>query len=830
MLAAPLRASAQRMTRSATATPSAGYASVALDPGYTDENYSESVVETLKEKYGLNLAGASKNSSFQWEALDTLPPGLALDPSSGLIFGTPVRARPQPYVFRLHVVDGSVTNPSPLRLQLSMTVTAGPRPGPAPVLIPIEQSGRAPAEQRQTVEQRRPAGRDDAPEGSDAVEVPSIVPHRKTTVPLTINDPNIVRVKVSVIDKDDKVLNSALTPEKLERGVAHTFVEVNLEEGESWIRISNAVTNEVYKTIRVFLKATDVDEPATPPAMEIRHSGFAPGNAKTTGITVVVNESNISRVKVTTSSVGEDRKSSTSWKGKEEALKLERGRNDYAVEVPLDPDPKHFTVVNVAEDPPGQFSALKPSLTIERAESANKSKVKIDGKLVSSDATIYPLQIAVTDPDVTKVRVVVVPWDKDKGEEKTKVTYQRVVKLSRGTEGFLEPVELPPGQDAVVHIYDLSEIAKPKEKLENMSEIPENERTDLLGKSPIKIERRDLAAAPVSTIPTNSMTTRAIVGFEQTGASAADSESKPFIDFFFTAPIRFRPRKDELPRFSTWGQVRLAALPQQVSTFGTFASNFVNPLAEGKLVNLVQGFDFMAGLEARIFGTNKSYVGLIPGVKQQTFMHVVAGGGAISPLSTPRSGAQIFAVPGADSPQRQLFIDRFGQEAANKQYIAFVFPDRDRFLRQYYAGVRFKTFYYAGDGSLINRFPAMLDVTVGQNEAVTGGKLKTEVTNEKGRIIGRKRNYVLRLEAFYPFPVKEASFLYLYGTAMMKVGGGGVKINTPLFLNTAPSNISITGDNVFVAPTLQSNRDYYRFGIGVNLNDLFNRKPPPEEK
>ncbi|HKG14793.1 MAG TPA: hypothetical protein VKB12_15810 [Pyrinomonadaceae bacterium] len=166
----------------------------------------------------------------------------------------------------------------------------------------------------------------------------------------------------------------------------------------------------------------------------------------------------------------------------------------------------------------------------------------------------------------------------------------------------------------------------------------------------------------------------------------------------------------------------------------------------------------------------------------------------------------------------------------DKKYIAFVFPDRDRFLRQFYAGVRFKTFYYEKDGSLINRFPAVLDVMLGQNEAVTGGKLKNDVSDDNGRIIGRKRSYVLRLEAFYPFPIKEASFLYLYGTAMMKVGGGGVKINTPLFLDPAAGDISITSNDVFIAPTLQSNRDYYRFGIGVNLNDLFNRKPPPEEQ
>jgi hypothetical protein len=828
------------MARSAakTATPSAaGYASVALPDGYADETYSESIVRTLKEHYGLSVAGASKNPSLRWEAVDTLPPGLSIQDSTGVIFGTPVRPRAQPYVFRLHVFDDSVANPSPLRLQLSIAVLNGPRPGPAPVLMPVGQNESA--EQSEPIVQTAATnvgdGQDDSSGKSGAnVEVPSIVPRKETTVPLTINDPDIRQLKVSVLDKDDKVLDKATTPEDLPRGVQRTSVKVKLQEGENWIRIANADTNEVYKTIRVVLKASDVDKPAPPPPIQILHSGVVTKDATKTPVTVVVSDNKINKVKVTTSSK-DDKGAATTWAGDSKTLDLKRGLNEYTQEVPVDPDSNHITVVNVAsvtDDPKKSVSADKP-LEIKRGKaSEEKPKAQvITSGLVSDDIQVVPSQIIVNDRDITKIRVVVTPVkkkDEDEDKEKT-IVDSHIIGLSRETNSVLQAIELPSKHDATVRLYDLTKVEEPKASPDNLKQI--SAETEIPLDPPVIIRRREGGASPpVSTIPTNSMTTRAIVGFEQTGASAADSESKPFLDFFFTAPIRFKPKLDELPRFSTWGQVRLAALPQQVSTFGTFASNFVNPLAEGKLVNLVQGFDFMAGLEARVFGTNKSYVGLIPGVKQQTFMHVMVGGGAISPLSTPRSGAQIFAVPGADSPQRQLFIDRFGQEAANKQYIAFVFPDRDRFLRQYYAGVRFKTFYYAGDGSLINRFPAMLDVTIGQNEAVTGGKLKNDVTNEKGRIIGRKRNYVLRLEAFYPFPIKEASFLYLYGTAMMKVGGGGVKIDKPLFLDTAPSNISITGNDVFIAPTLQSNRDYYRFGIGVNLNDLFNRKPPPEEK
>jgi hypothetical protein len=336
-------------------------------------------------------------------------------------------------------------------------------------------------------------------------------------------------------------------------------------------------------------------------------------------------------------------------------------------------------------------------------------------------------------------------------------------------------------------------------------------------------EAKLLPAESISaTINPNSINTRAIVGFEQVGGSSSESQTQPFVDLFFSAPLT--------RRLSGWGNIRLSAVPEQIATLGTLPSNFINPLAEGRFTNsLVQSFDFMAGLDYLIYPSRISTIGLIPGIKQKTGVYIVAGGGAISPLSTSRNlNAQIFAVPAATSPQRDLFISRYGAVAANKQYIALVFPQRDRFLRQFYGGFRFKTYYYdknaRDEDDPINRFPALLDVMFGQSEAVTGGSLKTDVTDSFGKIIGRKRIYVLRLEAFYPMPIREANFIYLFGTAILKVGAGGPRIDTPLILDTAPSNVLVTSDSVFIAPALQANRDYYRIGVGVNLIELFNRQ------
>lgn len=331
--------------------------------------------------------------------------------------------------------------------------------------------------------------------------------------------------------------------------------------------------------------------------------------------------------------------------------------------------------------------------------------------------------------------------------------------------------------------------------------------------------------ADIANISTNTSNTRVVVGLEQAGASAAQSETKPFLDLFFTGPLKKNGKHDALPRLSTWGQIRLSTTPEQTGAAGAFPSNLVNRVTQSnETIDLVHSFDFMAGLEFRVLQSEGYFSSLIPGIKQKTGIYLVGGGGAISPLSTTKESAEIFSVPEAENPQFELFKSRFGAEAAKKKYVAFVLPERDRFLRQYYGGLRFKTYYFNKDEEPINRFPAILDVMFGQNEAVTGGKFKNDVTDETGKILGQKRSWVFRLDGFYPLPFREASFLYLYGTAMMKFGGGGVRITTPLFLDTAPGDVLVTNNNVFIAPNLQLNRDYYKIGVGINLTDLFNRK------
>jgi hypothetical protein len=351
----------------------------------------------------------------------------------------------------------------------------------------------------------------------------------------------------------------------------------------------------------------------------------------------------------------------------------------------------------------------------------------------------------------------------------------------------------------------------------------------------------------IAQYPTNSMTTRAIVGMEQVGASSASSETKPFLDFFFTGGLVFGDLKDKdgnlvlgpdhkpikVPRFGTWGQIRLSTTPQQTASAAVFPSNFVNQITDPtKVVDLVQSFDFLAGVELRTFSANGWNWTLIPGIKQKSRFFLTFGAGAISPLTASRTAAQIFKIPPAADgatpagAQRANFIARFGEPPTGKTYVGFVPLERDRFFRQYYFGIRIKTHYCEDDdcNRFRNRFPSIVDFALGQNEAVTGGRFHQD---------DGKRAWVVRLDAFYPLPFREASFLYLYGTALMKVfGAKGTPGDIPLFLDTAPGEIQITDTTVFIPPSFvqpsRVNRDYYKIGIGVNLTDLFNRNKPKD--
>ena len=303
--------------------------------------------------------------------------------------------------------------------------------------------------------------------------------------------------------------------------------------------------------------------------------------------------------------------------------------------------------------------------------------------------------------------------------------------------------------------------------------------------------------------PFSSMNKRFILGVEQSGGASAKSQGKPFLNLFINTPLindngdgdaDGDADNNKLPRVSVWGDVRLTSTPAQVKAFANISSAAVDTLLGGEANELALGFDFVVGPEFRFARFDN------------VTMNFIAGFGAVSPLD-PKQSVELFEVPKDNSSQATPFFEAF-PGAKGKEHIAFIAPERDRFLRQYFGGLRFRT--YTKDGSNIqNVFPSMLDVTFGQSEAVTGGKL---------------HKFVLGLDGFYvlPFPA-EYRFLYLFGSAKFKVGGPK-SIKTPFLLDTSSSSVKVTDANVFIADPIPSNRDVYRIGFGVDLFELFRKK------
>jgi hypothetical protein len=764
-------------------------ADIALPTALAGVPYSQPVGRALRDNYGIELPVTSDGPAYEWTALGPWPRGLSVDRRTGTVFGTPAAAKAQTHRFLVQVADRSTTPAAATRYWLVLKVVPAERQEDTAHALRRPE----PAQPEPVINQETKVAR--VRQSDDAeIEIPSIVPRKDLVLPITIKDPTIRKLEILVLDKDEKRLGTYETPDNLTRGEVRTSVTVQLAEGRNTIHVRDADTKEPIKSLLVTLKPTDKDDAPQKPALQIRHSGFVSEEAKDTAVTFFVGDPKIQKIRVTV----------TDKDGKESApkdIELKRSKDEYPEMVKLGGGKN---VIKVSDADPA--SKIVPvTMTIERDKAVKEEKPKEEpveiapSRLVAQDAAFAPLAITVNKPEISRIKVRVYGSEKDKKDGTWKAndkhTFEsEIIALQRGEDTVYETVNLAPGDLNLVKVFDVSK-----------GDIKEGDAE--LQKFEIKRGKGREEKTAFHNV--QSLNTRAIVGFEQAGASAASSEGKPFLDFFFTAPLRYKPYDDDLPRAAVWGNIRLASIPQQVSTFGTFGTNFVDPLAENKLNTLVQGFDFLVGPEIRLFGSNKASSGVIPGVRQRTKVYFAAGFGAISPLSTDRGSVDIRQTPAANSPQREEFLNLF-PGAKDKKYIAFVFPDRDRFLRQYYAGLRLKTHFY-DDAGLINRFPAMFDIMFGQNEAVTGGRLK---------------NVIMKLEGFYPFPVRGANFLYLYGTAMMKLGGG-VRISTPLFLDTADSTVQITNTDLFIAPTLQSDKDYYRIGIGVNLTELFGRKPPP---
>lgn len=296
--------------------------------------------------------------------------------------------------------------------------------------------------------------------------------------------------------------------------------------------------------------------------------------------------------------------------------------------------------------------------------------------------------------------------------------------------------------------------------------------------------------------------TRAILGVEQAAAASAKPEQKLFLEFNLSAPLF---RKSDSPLKAPvwlWLNPRITSLPKPLSgTVAEFAtaSNFVAPFTGGNVNDIVQGFEFLGGVEVKMSPLS----GAIPSgfgseTKVRFGVSFVVAAGMSTPFGSQQLAPQIFKV-------NRTVINAF-PGAKDKEFIAFVNADRNRFFRQYYGGLRLKSYFVKNTkdlDELDNVFPGIIDLTFGQNETVTGGNL---------------HGGIVRIDGIYPLPFIRGKYkgsIYAFGSALMKLSKP--KVPLPIILQPPETPPDITSDKVFIQTVPPRDADHYRLGVGVDL-------------
>ena len=149
---------------------------------------------------------------------------------------------------------------------------------------------------------------------------------------------------------------------------------------------------------------------------------------------------------------------------------------------------------------------------------------------------------------------------------------------------------------------------------------------------------------------------------------------------------------------------------------------------------------------------------------------------------------------------------------ANLDYAA---PDSFNFFTRYGGGLR-----------LINRWPGKtggpmhctsdapcergyVDLLFGQNSALTGGK---------------QQHLVMSVDSTYPLAIPGLNYIYLFGTFAKRIGTLPSHLDPLILKSGAPnggSGSTVPDPAILVIPLAQPDRDFYRFGAGVDVAKVF---------
>lgn len=304
---------------------------------------------------------------------------------------------------------------------------------------------------------------------------------------------------------------------------------------------------------------------------------------------------------------------------------------------------------------------------------------------------------------------------------------------------------------------------------------------------------------------------RIIGGYEVSRASSTSLEGRAFADLYISNPLpvgfnKYNQHTQCYP-LRVWGNVRLASLPKANSkTIGALSTEYFDDYSSLKLNDIGQSVEILGGLDITLWKIGKKEA-----CDHYFTLGMIVAAGVVAPIASENEVIPRYKIS-------EEFKEKYGYTDADlgtKKYVSFVPPDTNRFYRQYYLGLRLKT--YGKD----NSSPGMLDFSIGLNDAVLPdqGDASDKV--------------VFRLDAFLPYEIDEGIKLYLFGTAILNTSKG--KLQNPLFLKDVTNDVPISSPDLLRISVPgehlnYSSKDFYRIGIGIDFSGLLNKKKPQKKK
>jgi hypothetical protein len=252
-----------------------------------------------------------------------------------------------------------------------------------------------------------------------------------------------------------------------------------------------------------------------------------------------------------------------------------------------------------------------------------------------------------------------------------------------------------------------------------------------------------------------------------------------------------------------WMDAKLGSMPTlKTSALSSISSPSAAVSSSGIMTigDIAQTFEFRTGLTFAI----ARRVGIISGIGGSSPINSITGAQEygfsknlyeqfVGNPSLQTKYAPLWTALNTDASVAGCFTTTPAPSGCAATTVAFVLPDRSRFYRDYFGGFRILT----KDG---DNFPGFMDVTLGQDETVTGGML---------------RGVVLTLGGDYPLA---GGTVRVFGSVHLRVAANSNAVS--LDMSPVTAAVSPTSPSVVIQPTLPLDQDYFRVGLAVDLQKI----------